>query len=97
MRPRQKLIAALLFTTAPLVSGCLIEDDADSQMQPEPLDEVALTDLRDELLATPGTEVLAQMDHFRPLCDEQGYPLVGNVATKSVGMQPSQFCAEVRK
>jgi hypothetical protein len=95
MRPRQKLAAVLLFSTA--VTGCITDDDMKSEPQPQQqLDDAALTDLRDELLETPAVEAVERMDHFRPLCDDQGYPLVGNVATKSIGMQPSQFCAEVR-
>jgi hypothetical protein len=34
---------------------------------------------------------------FRPLCDQEGYPLVGNVASKGDMYQPSQFCSDVRK
>jgi hypothetical protein len=99
MRPRQKLAAVLLFSTAPLVTGCITDDDmkGETQAQQEPLDEVALIELRDELVETPATEALERFDHFRALCDRDGYPLVGNVATKSIGMQPSQCCAEARK
>jgi hypothetical protein len=57
--------------------------------------------LRAELVATPAKDALARVAHFRPLCDKDGYPLVGNVASggKSAGngLQPSQFCASVRK
>jgi hypothetical protein len=37
------------------------------------------------------------MSTFRPLCDADGYPLVGNIANKRGVYQPSKFCAEVRK
>jgi hypothetical protein len=38
------------------------------------------------------------MKHFRPLCDEAGYPLVGNMyrKTSEPQYQPSAFCAKVR-
>ena len=35
---------------------------------------------------------LANRDHFSPLCDENGYPLVGNIASKG-GATASEFCA----
>jgi len=43
---------------------------------------------------------LQQVDHFRPLCDKDGYPLVGNVMGKGQRGQPytaKKFCAEVRR
>jgi hypothetical protein len=42
-------------------------------------------------------EVVAKEAHFRPLCDKDGYPLVGNVNRKSVTVSaPSTFCASLR-
>jgi hypothetical protein len=38
---------------------------------------------------------LAERQHFAPLCDEQGYPLVGNVLTKG-GTTASEFCGQIR-
>jgi hypothetical protein len=94
MRPRQKLATVLLFSAAPLVSGCMTDD---AQPAPAHMDHsAALVDLRDELLATEPTQALERIDYFRPLCDADGYPLVGNVASKGPGLQPSQLCAEVR-
>jgi len=93
MRRRHKLATVLLFSAAPLLPGCVT--DAGTQQQQE--HEADLVQLRDELLQTPVDTALAQVDHFRPLCDAEGYPLVGNVATKSIGLQPSAFCEEVRK
>ena len=55
-----------------------------------------LLELRSELANTPPAQALERIDHFRPLCDADGYPLVGNVASKGVGLQPSELCAEVR-
>ncbi|HEU4536093.1 MAG TPA: hypothetical protein VFS00_18340, partial [Polyangiaceae bacterium] len=39
----------------------------------------------------------AQMSRFRPLCDRDGYPLVGNIANKSNIYHPSQLCSDLRK
>jgi hypothetical protein len=54
--------------------------------------------LRDELDRTLPAEVVAKEAHFRPLCDKDGYPLVGNLNRKapSPGTAPSAFCASVR-
>ncbi len=39
-------------------------------------------------------EALAQREHFKPLCDESGYPLVGNLVTK--GITANEFCGALR-
>jgi hypothetical protein len=56
----------------------------------------ALLALRTQLLQTPRAEAKAQLARFRPLCDRDGYPLVGNVASKGNVDQPSQVCSYVR-
>ncbi len=64
------------------------------------VDNRELHPLRDELLGAKPSQVIAGAAHFRPLCDNDGYPLVGNVAPgKSMHQvtQPSAFCATVRK
>lgn len=38
---------------------------------------------------------LKQHQHFRCLCDDKGYPLVGNINAK--GANASQFCAEIKE
>ena len=53
-----------------------------------------------ELGSTDRAKALANLDHFRPLCDANGYPLVGNFPSK--GMEPTNplpvadVCAQVR-
>ena len=91
MRPRQKLVSVLLFSTA-----CTIDEAPDQMMETAPEELIAL---RSELVETPAAEALARMDYFRPICDEAGYPLVGNLANKGPAagtLQPSAFCTEVR-
>src|SRR5215470_5038399 len=56
-----------------------------------------LLDLRAKLLSTPREQAKADLGRFRALCDDEGYPLVGNVANKGERVQPSEICAEVRK
>ena len=91
MRPRQKLVSVLLFSTA-----CTIDEAPEQMMETAP---EALISLRSELVETAAADAIARMDHFRPLCDDAGYPLVGNLANKGPAagtLQPSEFCAEVR-
>jgi hypothetical protein len=53
--------------------------------------------LRTELDGETRESALSKQAHYRPLCDKDGYPLVGNVARKGPGgPQPSQLCADVR-
>ena len=63
------------------------------------VEDTKLVALRAELDAMKRDDALAKVDHFRPLCDEAGYPLVGNLARKVAepSLQPSEVCAEVRK
>jgi hypothetical protein len=51
--------------------------------------------LNKELSNTLLPDAIAQHDHFRCLCDDKGYPLVGNINAK--GATASQFCAELKK
>jgi hypothetical protein len=66
---------------------------------PPPPDELLgpeLAALRGKFFDAGKEKAPAEMSTFRPLCDTNGYPLVGNAVGKSM-YQPSQFCAEVRK
>jgi hypothetical protein len=57
----------------------------------------ALVSLRGELEPLTPAEALARQPRFRPLCDRDGYPLVGNAMRKSpTGLEPSSFCALLR-
>lgn len=60
--------------------------------------QAELNTLLGELLRTDKDIAMTTLSHFRPLCDDLGYPLVGNVQRKGIGtnFQPSQLCAEVR-
>lgn len=52
--------------------------------------------LRSELYENDREHALASMPRFRPLCDSEGYPLVGNIATKGSFYSVQAFCGEVR-
>jgi len=52
--------------------------------------------LRAELVGETCESAFAKQAHYRPLCDKEGYPLVGNMNRKGGGPQPSELCADVR-
>jgi hypothetical protein len=54
-----------------------------------------MTALRDELAAITLEGALQQHERFRCLCDDQGYPLVGNINSK--GTTPSAVCASLKE
>ena len=55
--------------------------------------------LRDELFALKRDAVMKVLPRFRALCDAEGYPLVGNLATKGDDgrVQPSEVCRRLRE
>ena len=71
-------------------------------LNPPPLpgvEDPKLLAMRDDLAGMKREEGLASAARFRPLCDKDGYPLVGNLTRKVAdpGLMPSELCAEVRK
>jgi hypothetical protein len=66
----------------------VIKDDSE---QPE-----ALMRLRSELYGSDEMTINVSHAKFRALCDENGYPVVGNVASKSMRHDVSSFCEDVR-
>lgn len=62
----------------------------------EPSKDPKLLALAEELGSTEKDQALARLPYFRPLCDADGYPLVGNLVRKGATYQPSAFCADVR-
>jgi hypothetical protein len=70
---------------------------AASRPAPRCDDSAAMRSLAAQLGDTEKSAAMAQVWHFRPLCDAEGYPLVGNLARKgSTLTQPSELCAGVR-
>jgi len=59
----------------------------------------ALLQLRTELRALTHENAVKALPRFRALCDADGYPLVGNIATKGEDdrIQPSQACRLLRE
>jgi hypothetical protein len=52
--------------------------------------------LRSELYGSDDLTISVSHAKFRALCDENGYPVVGNVASKSMRHDVSSFCEDVR-
>lgn len=91
--PAPQESASALATSPPLASA------APSLDQFKPEDPVLVT-LRAELRAQKREIALAQTARFRPLCDKDGYPLVGNAVMGKGDLdlyQPSEFCHDIRQ
>ncbi|MBS2015447.1 MAG: hypothetical protein JST00_21340 [Deltaproteobacteria bacterium] len=77
-----------------------IPPSADPHAPPPADDKVdpKLLALRERLAEAGREKALADEKTFRPLCDADGYPLVGNLARKSPKgpFGPSELCAELR-
>jgi hypothetical protein len=91
MARKHNVLTALLLSAAPAAASPEHRAPPPAASLPQ-----ALRDLRRDLVAAGRDRALAAIARFRPLCDQDGYPLVGNVASKGDLYQPSQFCAEVR-
>ncbi len=101
-------ILAIAFTSAACTKPEVRPDLAPSATPSSALATVVAKDasadpkllaLQGELMGMPRVKVLENVAHFRPLCDKDGYPLVGNLNQKAQfpGMEVSELCAEVRK
>lgn len=100
-------VLSVAFAIAPLATACTKPEvqpqsaPSASATAPAPpkgqIDREKLQPLQDELSALSREDALKKIDHFRPLCDDKGYPLVGNLQRKAVDLPPSELCAEIRK
>ena len=92
MAHKHQLLTVLLLSAAPAAAS-------PSTHAPPPDSDVprTLLDLRAELIRAGHDKAQADLARFRPLCDKDGYPLVGNLANKGDRYQPSAFCSDVRK
>jgi hypothetical protein len=82
----------------PQVSEVQPKPTPEAKPEAEPEAPAAACDTRvldDELAGKRLEEAVAQADHFRCLCDDKGYPLVGNINGKAL-TTPSAFCAALR-
>jgi len=94
-----KLLGAVALVSAPACSQPTVAADrptasaTPAASNPPP----NLPTLQQELATAGRDKALAAAAHYRPLCDADGYPLVGNLTRKMPDYQVSAFCAEVRK
>jgi hypothetical protein len=80
-----------------LLSGASAFASPDRRPPPDDKAPRELVELRAKLIKTPRAEARADLGRFRALCDQDGYPLVGNIANKAGMYQPSELCSDVRK
>lgn len=88
------VLAIALTATTLACSGAVADPISTS-----PIPTATQTDLdalNVELSNTVLPSALERRDHFRPLCDAKGYPLVGNINSKG-GTTATEFCAAVRE
>jgi len=90
---RHRIATVLLLSSATAFASPEHRPPSDDKAKP------ALIKLRAEMFHLRGEQVKQQVARFRPLCDADGYPLVGNISTKGDGdrMQPSALCTLVRE
>jgi hypothetical protein len=92
MARTHKLLTVLLLTSAPAAAS------PGRHVPPEDADAPpALLQLRMDLIKAGHDKAQADVSRYRPLCDKDGYPLVGNMVGKRGVYQPSEFCSDVRK
>ena len=90
-RTHQLLTVVLLASTPAAASPGRHVPPEDADAPP------ALLQLRSDLIRAGHDQAQAEVSRFRPLCDQDGYPLVGNMVGKRNVYQPSEFCSDVRK
>ena len=95
-------------TLIPLLLLASTETQAASTPPPDDQAPPELLDLRDAMAREGEAHALKHKSHFRPLCDAEGYPLVGNLVPKDPEdmpnmvepvdppFQPSEFCEQIR-
>lgn len=98
--PSANVAAADTPAPLPTAQAAIVQAPAPAKVdapRPESKDP-ALLALRDDLESWERGKIQANVAKFRPLCDKDGYPLVGNTARKGppIGYEPSKFCAQVR-
>jgi len=92
MPQRHRIATFLLLSSTALASPAPhAPPPPDRQAKPE------LLKLRSEAIAMTEDQVKQDLRRFKPLCDAEGYPLVGNIAVKGKAMQPSMICKLVRE
>src|ERR1043165_2967055 len=92
MPRKHNILTVLLLSAAPAAAS----PDAHAP-PPDAKGDKAMLALRMDLIRAGRDKAQSDVSRFRPLCDKDGYPLVGNMANKGNVYQPSTFCSDVRK
>ena len=92
MPRKRNILTVLLLSAAPAAAS----PDAHAPPPDAKVDKATL-DLRMDLIRAGRDKAQSDVSRFRPLCDKDGYPLVGNMANKGNVYQPSKFCSDARK
>lgn len=88
-------------TTGPAEEGASQKNEeqagtAPAPTPPDPAPAACDRDALNEELTMMTTDgAVAKHEHFRCLCDDEGYPLVGNINSK--GATASSFCTAIRE
>lgn len=98
-------IAATAMTSDPVVTVSLLPNPSAAPVVPatppviKPDDEQpeSVMRLRSELYRADELTLGVSHAKFRALCDANGYPVVGNVASKSMRHDVSSYCEDVRE
>src|ERR1043165_294815 len=94
MPRKHNILTVLLLSAAPAPPAAPPDPPAPP---PDAKVDKAMLDLRMDLIRAGRDKAQSDVSRFRPLCDKDGYPLVGNMANKGNVYQPSTFCSDVRK
>jgi hypothetical protein len=76
--------------------GQLSGGQVEQEQEQEPKAACDAEALNEELSLTSLDEAVANRARFRCLCDDEGYPLVGNINGKAVSTA-SKFCGALRE
>ncbi len=92
MPHKRTILTVFLLSSASALASPEARKPPPDDQAPKPLIE-----LRGKLIQAGRAAARADLGRFRALCDQDGYPLVGNLANKSGVYQPSELCSDVRK
>ncbi|MBE7453025.1 MAG: hypothetical protein HS111_30370 [Kofleriaceae bacterium] len=97
MSPKRTILTVLLLSAALPAGPAAASPDAPRAPAPDQAQPRERLELRAELYRAGGRDRALPQPRFRALCDDRGFPLVGNVATKGSRYHVSEYCADVRK
>lgn len=89
-------VLAIALTASTVACSGAVADPIPSTTETPTQTPSSLQTLNEELSTVTLPAALERRDHFRPLCDAKGYPLVGNINSKG-GATVTEFCAAVRE